>query len=85
MIGILNTAIGVLAKLPFLKKAVGKITVTGILGAAVGKLAGVVAPHIVTDQNLVPLIHAAAEFVTAVFGGLALVGFGRRIERTPTQ
>ena len=81
MIGILNTAISLAAKLPFFRKAAGKVTVGGIIAGAAAAVTGQIAPHILTDQNLVPAIQAVATVITALATLVSAFGFGRRVEK----
>lgn len=81
MIGILNTAISVLAKLPFFKKGAGKVTVGGILAGAAATITGTMAPHVVTDQNVVAIIQSAATVITALATLVSAFGLGRRVEK----
>lgn len=79
MLNLINTLINAAAKLPIFGKGKGAATVTGIVTAATGWITGNVAPHIITDQNIVPLVQAAAEFVTALGTLIAAFGFGRKV------
>lgn len=69
---VLKPAIALVNKAP-------KDTLTGlggIIGIA-GAAAGVVSPHIVTAENIVPILKAACEIVTAIGGIMVAMGAQR--------
>ena len=55
----------------------GTTTGTGGIISAVGLVTGAVAPHILTDVNLVPALEAVAHIITAIGGVVASFGLGR--------
>lgn len=67
------------ALLPILGKlGKGKATIVGDIGALVAGGAAFVAPHVLTDQNLVPVVHEVALVLIALFGMISSFGIGRK-------
>lgn len=77
MIGILGTVLKLVAKpLTAAVAAIPKGNATGVGGliGAAGVLGAVVAPHVVTDQNVVAIIEAIAKVVLAIGSVIASMG-----------
>jgi predicted ATPase len=65
--------------LPFLGKlGKGKATVAGTVTALTAKAVMLVAPHVITDQNIVQIILATAEVIKALGELVAAFGIGRK-------
>lgn len=65
--------------LPLLGKVgKGKATVVGAAGVVAGALTRGVAPHVLTDANLVGALHEVAGIVEALGTVVAAFGFGRK-------
>lgn len=77
MFGFLNKALGAAAK-PLGSVLRGKLTVTGIAATVAAAAVGKVAPQIITSENIVALVQAAAAFVGALATLVAAFGFGRK-------
>lgn len=60
----------------------GKLTGAGVVTTITGLATGFIAPHIVTDQNLVPLLHEIGYIITALGGFVASFGHGRHVGDT---
>lgn len=60
----------------------GKLTGAGVVTTITGLATGLIAPHIVTDQNLVPLFHEIGYIITAIGGVVASFGHGRYVGDT---
>lgn len=56
----------------------GKASAVGALGTAVSAVAGLGVSHVVTDQNVVALVHEAATVLIALFAMIGSFGVGRK-------
>lgn len=86
MLGILNTAISLAAKLPIFKKGSGKATVSGLAGITAGVIGATVGAEfiggVLNAENLVPAIEAGAKMLAQVAAIIAAFGFGRKAAST---
>lgn len=65
--------------LPFLGKLwKGKATIVGDVVAATGIAVVTGSGHVVTDQNIVPILHEVGLILTALGGLISAFGFGRK-------
>lgn len=77
----MNSAFQFLATkvLPFIGKlGKGKATIAGAAAVVASQVANVVAPHVLTDQNLVAALHELANILTALGTVISAFGFGRK-------
>ena len=56
----------------------GKATITGAVAVIAGATGKAIAPHVLTDANLVGALHEVAGIVEALGTVVAAFGFGRK-------
>lgn len=65
---------------PFLAKvAKGKLTGIGVITGLAGAATTLVAPHVVTDQNIVAILHEIGLILTGIGTIISSFGHGRAV------